>query len=249
LAIEAWRERGRAAATIMLVLAFIFLANVVYVAASRAMLVVLPFLLVLLGWRRFGWRGSATVMFAGILLGILAWTSSAYLRGRVVGIVQEINLYETQQAETSSGFRLVFWKKSIEIIATAPLLGHGAGSIEAQFRSVATNDDSLSSVVTANPHNQTLVVAIQYGLLGAVVLYAMWLAHLLLFGGESLQAWLGLGVVVQNIVASLFNSQLFYFTPGWIYVFGVGVLGGMVLGVKEPVRTAAPDCVGVARGP
>jgi hypothetical protein len=36
-------------------------------------------------------------------------------------------------------------------------------------------------------------------------------------------------VVVENVVASLFNSQLFYFSPGWIYVFGVGVLGGVVL--------------------
>jgi hypothetical protein len=27
----------------------------------------------------------------------------------------------------------------------------------------------------------------------------------------------------------LFNSYLFEFTLGWVYVFGVGVLGGMVL--------------------
>jgi hypothetical protein len=58
----------------------------------------------------------------------------------------------------------------------------------------------------------------------------MWIAHLLLFRGPGLPAWIGVGLVVQNIVGSLFNSQIFYFTPGWLYVFGVGVLGGMVLG-------------------
>jgi hypothetical protein len=43
-----------------------------------------------------------------------------------------------------------------------------------------------------------------------------------------LAAWLGVGVVVQNIVACIFNSYLLEFTLGWIYVFGVGVLGGMM---------------------
>jgi len=58
---------------------------------------------------------------------------------------------------------------------------------------------------------------------------AMWIAHLWLFRGGGLTAWFGLLVVVQNIVSSLFNSHLFDFTSGWLYVFGVGVAGGMVL--------------------
>ena len=61
----------------------------------------------------------------------------------------------------------------------------------------------------------------------------MWIAHLLLFRGEGLAAWIGAGVVVENVVASLFNSQLFYFSPGWIYIFGVGVLGGVMLRVRR----------------
>lgn len=246
---EAWQQRRRAFAAMLVVLALIFLANVVYVAASRAMLVVLPFLVVLLGWRRFGWRGGAGILLVGVLLAAVAWASSGYLRSRVAGIVNEINLYETQQAETSSGFRLVFWKKSIEIIADAPIFGHGGGSVEAQFRRVAAGDSAISNVVTENPHNQTFVVAIQYGLVGVVALYAMWLAHLSLFRGASLPAWLGLGVVVQNMVASLFNSQLFYFTPGWTYVFGVGVLGGMVLGGKGATPPGSGAAAGLAEGP
>ena len=57
----------------------------------------------------------------------------------------------------------------------------------------------------------------------------MWLAHLLLFRGDGLVAWIGLLVVVQNIFSSLFNSHLFDFHEGWMYVLGVGVAGGMVL--------------------
>jgi O-antigen ligase len=35
--------------------------------------------------------------------------------------------------------------------------------------------------------------------------------------------------VTQNIVGSLFNSHLMDFTQTWIYVFAVGVFGGVVL--------------------
>lgn len=62
-----------------------------------------------------------------------------------------------------------------------------------------------------------------------VVLYAMWLLHLMLFRGEGLANWIGLMVVVQNIFTSLFNSHIFDFNEGWIYVMGVGIAGGMVL--------------------
>ena len=83
--------------------------------------------------------------------------------------------------------------------------------------------------MTDNPHNQTLFVAIQFGAVGTMLLYAMWFAHLLLFRGDGLVPWLGTALVVQNIVGGLFNATLLEFTFGWIYIFGVGVLGGMML--------------------
>jgi hypothetical protein len=61
----------------------------------------------------------------------------------------------------------------------------------------------------------------------------MWAAHLLLFRCAGWPATIGLMVVVQNIVGSLFNSHLFDFVEGWIYVWGVGVVGGMVLQRKK----------------
>ncbi len=87
--------------------------------------------------------------------------------------------------------------------------------------------------VTNNPHNQTLNVAVQWGVIGIVLLYATWLAHLLLFRGDDLAAWIGLLVVVQNVSTSLFNSHLFDFHEGWLYVLGVGVAGGMVLRARR----------------
>jgi O-antigen ligase len=88
-------------------------------------------------------------------------------------------------------------------------------------------------LLTTNPHNQVLTVAIQLGFLGAIVLIAMWVAHMALFRDRSPFAWLGLVIVVQNVVGSLFNSYLFDFGQGWLYVLGVGIMGGSVLRVTE----------------
>jgi hypothetical protein len=50
-----------------------------------------------------------------------------------------------------------------------------------------------------------------------------------LFRGAGLMAWIGAIVVVQNFLSSLVNSHLFDFGQGWLYVFGVGIIGGTVL--------------------
>ena len=43
-------------------------------------------------------------------------------------------------------------------------------------------------------------------------------------------------VVLQNMFSSLFNSHLFDFHEGWMYVLGVGIAGGMVLRARSERR-------------
>ena len=62
---------------------------------------------------------------------------------------------------------------------------------------------------------------------------------MLLFRGEGLANWIGLLVVVQNIFTSLFNSHIFDFHEGWMYVLGVGVAGGLVAEGARSRRTEA----------
>jgi O-antigen ligase len=54
-----------------------------------------------------------------------------------------------------------------------------------------------------------------------------------LFRSKSLAAWIGTVVVTENVVSSTVHSHLFDFANGWLYVFGVGVLGGMVLRERD----------------
>ena len=114
------------------------------------------------------------------------------------------------------------------------MIGHGTGSTRGLFEQAATGPAVLAAgKVINNPHNQTLNAAVQWGTVGVAVLFAMWLLHLLLFRGGGLANWIGLLVVVQNIFTSLFNSHIFDFHEGWMYVLGVGIAGGMVLKARS----------------
>jgi hypothetical protein len=176
---------------------------------------------------------------AAVVLSGLAWAGSPQLRWTTETILRGYQLYKERNLPTSIGSRLQFWQKSLRFISEAPIAGHGTGSIRPLFEEAAVDLFGAAALVVTNPHNQTLNVAIQWGEIGIVVLYAMWLVNLLLFRGEDLATWVGLMVVVQNIFTSLFNSHLFDFNEGWMYVLGVGIAGGMVLGKSS--REAATE--------
>jgi hypothetical protein len=151
------------------------------------------------------------------------------MRARVISFFDEVGSYHSNASSTSAGQRLMYWTKAVGFIKEAPLLGHGTGSIREQYRHSVANQIGMAGELTTNPHNQTLAIGIQLGLVGIAMLLAMWIAHLELFRSSSFAAWGGLVVVIQNIIGSLFNSHLFDFTHGWAYVIGVGVAGGTIL--------------------
>lgn len=218
----------------MLAVALGMLANIMFIATGRTALVVLLVLLVLFAARQLSARGRVILLAGAMAVLAVGWFSSPYLRDRTIEVFTGIQKYEAGSEVTSSGERLAFWKKSIAFIREAPIIGHGTGTITSLFTQAAIGQTGAAGSRTTNPHNQTFAVAIQLGLVGAAVLWAMWLAHLWLFRGSGLAEWIGLVVVVQNIVGSLFNSHLFDFMQGWVYVFGVGVAGGMALKKREP---------------
>jgi hypothetical protein len=209
------------------------LANMLYVATGRTALAIVPVLLILFAIKRLNAKGIAFICAAALLIGLLGWVSSPYLRSRTVQIWTDMEKYEATDERTSSGERIEFSKKSIEFIRQSPVIGHGTGSIHALFAKAAAGHTATAGVAAANPHNQTLAVGIQLGFVGVAILWAMWIAHLLLFGGKGLVAWIGLVIVVQTVIGSVFNSHLFDFVQGWVYVIGVGVAGGCVLRTRN----------------
>ena len=211
-------------------IALSFVVNMAFVIVSRTALVTMPIMLAVFALLHLKWRSIVIIFCTTTVLAGLSWAASPHLRSTTATFLREYQIYKELNQPTSIGLRLEFWKKSLWFFAEAPIIGHGTGSTRGLFEQAATGPNVLASgQVISNPHNQTLNVAVQWGMTGIVMLYAMWLVHLLLFRGDGLVAWIGLLVVVQNIFSSLFNSHLFDFNEGWMYVLGVGIAGGMVL--------------------
>jgi O-antigen ligase len=224
-------------ASLFAAIALSFLVNMMFVVISRTALVTMPIMLAVFALLHLRLRTAIVALCAAALLAAAVWNVSPSLRATVSKFFTDYQHTTVQLNVSGMGSRLLFWQKSLRFIAEAPVIGHGTGSTRGLFEQAAIGQKGVYAEITTNPHNQTLNVAVQWGVIGVVLLYAMWLVHLLLFRGDGLATWIGLIVVVQNVFTSLFNSHLFDFHEGWMYVLGVGIAGGMTLRAR---RDAAP---------
>ena len=227
------RSNRPGVAVVLSLVALSFLASMIFVVVSRTALIVLPFLLLAFAFRHLRLQTGVIALCIAAIVAVLMWNWSPNLRATASKFFNDYELTTTKNELTGIGSRLEYWRKSLGFVADAPVIGHGTGATRGLFEQAAVGKTGVQAEIVNNPHNQTLAVAVQWGTIGIIILYAMWIAHLLLFRGDGPAAWIGLLVVLQNFLTSMFNSHLFDFQEGWIYVIGVGVSGGMVLGAKR----------------
>src|ERR1700687_227971 len=214
-------------------IALSFLVNMMFVVVSRTALVTMPIMLAVFALLHLRLRTAIAALCAAALLAALVWNVSPSLRATVSKFFADYQQTTILNNVSGMGSRMLYWQRSLQFFEEAPVIGHGTGSTRGLFEQAAVGQAAGGAEIVTNPHNQTLNVAVQWGVIGVIVLYATWALHLLLFRGDGLANWIGLLVVVQNISTSLFNSHLFDFHEGWMYVLGVGVAGGMVLGERR----------------
>lgn len=253
MAEEDFRARRGVRVVVEVLLVAAFLINIGYVAVSRTALIVVPVLLLLFGLRR-NWKIAIMACAAWALLFAIAWTSSPYLKHRLHSAAS-VTAGDPALPAVSNRQRLAYWDASVDLIRQAPLLGHGTGTVPSMFRHYTADGPESDVNRAANPHNQTFAIALQTGLIGVIVLYAMWISHALMFRGSGMAAWFGLVVLAQNVTGSLFNSHISDFTQGWTYVICIGVAGGMVRrqakkrGPAPTVSPGAPRASGTVSEP
>jgi O-antigen ligase len=229
-------------AVLLIAVSLSFVVNMIFVIVSRTALVTMPVMLAVFALLHLKWRSAVVILCIATVFAGLGWATSPQLRLKTATFLNEYETYKEQNQSTSIGLRLEFWQKSLRFFAEAPIFGHGTGSTRGLFEQAAVGEAGRATAeIIGNPHNQTLNAAVQWGVIGVIVLYAMWLQHLLLFRGDGLAASIGLLVVVQNIFTSLFNSHLFDFHEGSMYVLGVGVAGGMVLKAASRAVRSGPE--------
>ena len=216
-----------------------------FVVAARTTLVTLPLMLATFAALHLHCRTVIALLCAAALVVAAAWIASPNLRTTASTFISDYQYSQERNNPTGLGSRLEYWQKSLDFFRDAPLIGHGSGATQGLFEQAAIGETGVQAEIVKNPHNQTLNVAVQWGVVGILALYAMWLVHLSLFRGDGLVTWIGLLVVVQNILTSLFNSHLFDFVEGWMYVLGVGIAGGTTLRARRlhgPAPLPATSC-------
>ncbi len=232
LAIQFFRTARRDLGFALLALAFLFFANILRISLTQSWFldwfppsITILVLFSLLVQRSFGIKAVLGIAAAAVIAGVGLWSFSSGAQRVAETVWQNV---EDDPADLLGNERAEYWPKSLTLIRQAPLLGHGAGSIHELFARQAGQP-----YVPTDPLQQTLSVGIQLGLVGIVLLWTMWLSHLLIFRGISLLHWTALIVVIQTIIMSLSISPLTGLSQGWTYVVFVGAIGGLTARPNE----------------
>jgi O-antigen ligase len=223
LALNAVSVQARLAWAILTVLAFI---NVTIMVHGATGYVVLGGLLLLLGYRRFGWRGLGASLLGIIVLAVALMAVTNPFQERAKKIALELKEWRADQpAQTSTGWRLEFYRNTIAIIADHPLAGVGTGGFPSAY---AEKVNGTGRVATQNPHNEFLLITAELGLAGLIAL--LWLFsrqwRLAARLDAPLESELARGLIVTMVIGCLLNSLLLDHTEGLFYAWLTGVLYG-----------------------
>ena len=112
------------------------------------------------------WRWRALIMVAAAT--VLVFLSSSLLRDRVITMFAEFSQYANAGVfTTSTGYRLDMWKNALEMFMARPLWGHGTAGYRVLSEQVYA-DAMVCAVACVHPHNQFLLLAVDFGVLGLV---------------------------------------------------------------------------------
>ena len=230
--VKIWVEGNRGRAAALIILALMFLADIFMIYISKTGVLMTTALVGLFVVHAEGWKRSLLIATPVALVIAIALWSSGPAQRRLAEIATDIHAVDSDkgssEATLSTASRLDFWRKAVEFIGEAPLLGHGTGSTKSLYQSLEATRPSPYGEAVPDPHNQFFAIAIQVGLLGGAILLAMWAVHFSMFIGGSFACAVGQAVVLQNFIGSLFNSHLSTVTQGMLYCLAVGLLGGVV---------------------
>lgn len=204
------------------VFSLLALYNVLFLVAGRTGHLVLGILFL---YYFISWDRLKSIIVAGLVLltlGVFAWanpSNSFILRGKTA--IEEIKEWEygkKASGESSSGLRLEFFFNSLKIIKNNPVFGTGTGGFEKAYR------DSIKDIEmnpTDNPHNEYLMMAGQFGLIGLSALLAFfWIQwHNAVFLENDQQTIIARGFVLTILFASMVSSPLLDHAEGWFFAF------------------------------
>ena len=187
----------------------------------------------------------ATLIAAPLLILLSLSLGSAQVKERVSKVVQESQDYakaDHVSADSSSGWRLNAWRRSLQAISEKPINGYGVGA----WTPVVKRLEGSAALKLfgegnhSNPHQEYLLWGVELGI-GGLLLFV---AFLVCVARDALRFPLGiqyatLSVLAAMAVACLFNSTLYDDWIGDFFCVSLGLL--LALGARSaPPAVASP---------
>jgi O-antigen ligase len=174
-----------------------------------------------------------------LVLGGMYWGSN-HIQSRMALVFQESKSFSQQvETNTSSGWRLNAWQRSIEALQESPWHGHGVGSWAISVKRLQgdSGTQTFGEGNASNPHQEYLLWGVELGVAGSILFAAVLLAMALdarRFSPPIRKAlW---SVIAALAVASLFNSILYDDLIGDFFCVALGLL--LAMGFRqEPLKT------------
>lgn len=182
-----------------------------------------------------------TLVVTPLLLALGLYLGSSQVQDRLSRIATESQGYAKQvETDSSSGWRINAWSRSVQAIAENPWYGHGVGSWAITVKRLqGTSGTKIFGAGNAsNPHQEYLLWGVEMGALGTL-LFLVFMFSIVQDARHFAQPIKRavLSVVAAVAVACLFNSALYDDLMGDYFCFTLGLL--MALGINSS-SSAAP---------
>ncbi len=212
-----WQQWAWGAAAALMV------TNVVFISYARSGYVLLAITAIAVV---FGlWRGRERAIALAILVVLTAGAIqfSPLIKPRFAIAVQEVTQTASATVITPMGIRVMMWNTGAAIVRESPLIGHGVGSFPEAYRRVVTQRyTGWKATLTADPHNQYLLILAETGLLGLAA-FAWFLFSALRQPVRGPFRLIGIALLLSWCVTSLFSSHFYAFNEGHMIAIMLGV--------------------------
>jgi O-antigen ligase len=154
--------------------ALLVLINIVFVLESRTAYLTLIPLLAYWAWRllikdRMSWRSTLIACTLAVAAVATVWFTPAVRERLVVSVAHEAELYASQRTPTSTGIRLELWRRTLPIIAAAPVFGHGLSQWAPLYRQSIEGLPDFNAFLMGHPHQEMLLILAEQGFAGLLV--------------------------------------------------------------------------------
>jgi len=227
LAQSAQDAKTRWGRIVLYVLCIAAIANVLLMVPGRTGFVVLTVLFVYALGRAFKAKGLAIAFLVLATLGGIVFASpDSMLHRRITLADEEFAQWRAgvpPDPTSSVGLRLEYLENTLEIIGANPVLGVGTGGFGKAY---ADRVGGTGAPATQNPHNEILLMVVQFGIAGFVLLAGLFVTQWRLaprlptpFDRAAARAF-----VLTIAVTSLLSSTLLDHAEGFFFVYMSGLL-------------------------